>query len=391
MTTTRLELHDTEANSHKFYEVTVDGSTITRRWGRVGAAGQTAAETAASPDAALATATKLLAGKQGKGYQPVPAAGTPAADQVPAPSRSPRPFVPMLCGTGTPDSLTRPGYLWSPKLDGIRALAHYDGTTVRLTNRRGVDITARYPDVTAALATVLTRPAVLDGEIVVFDPDGKPSFSRVAHRDQASKPAKIAANAKLYPAAFLAFDLLSRDGEELRAESLALRLLLLNTVADWTDSRVQLVPHLEDGPALWAAVVAQQLEGVVGKRATSTYSGRRGEDWLKVKTLHRVTAVVHAYETGEGARADTIGALHLHMVDGAGALVFVGKVGTGFTRPVLDELKGMLDAGQPFLAEIECLSIGSGGQLRFPAYKARRLDLPMAAASVDQLADLPTN
>lgn len=294
--------------------------------------------------------------------------------------------VPMLAHPGTTEDLDRDRFVWSLKLDGVRCLAHFDGTTVTLINRRLVDITHRYPDVVMRLAAQLDVPCVLDGELVAYGEDGKPSFTLIAQRDQASRPSTITAGVVRVPVSYMAFDLLKLGAVDLRGEPLHARLADLAHVGRF-GGRVQLVEHFAHGRTLWEVVKAQQLEGVVGKDRMSRYVGTRSRNWLKVKTLCRVSCVVTGYTPGEGARANTIGALHLHMFDGD-QLVNVGRVGTGFNARSLAECKALLDAGQPFVAEVECLSLGSGRQLRHPSFKGIRRDLGPADCTVAQLDTL---
>ncbi len=295
----------------------------------------------------------------------------------------------MLAHPGSPADLEREHFIWSPKLDGVRCVAHIDEHGVTLINRNQRDIGHRYPDIVAAITEQVHHHCVLDGELVALDTEGKPSFSLIAQRDSVSKPAKIAAAVAAIPAQFMVFDVLATGGEDLRTEPLAWRQTVLETISEKWRAPLMRVENFEDGRTLWSVVCAQGLEGVVGKDRRSRYTGKRDRTWLKVKCLQRVSCVVTGYEPGEGARAGTIGALLLSMFDPLGQLVPVGRCGTGFNARSLAECKELLDNHQPFIAEIECLSLGTLGQLRHPSFKGIRTDLSPADVTTAQLDTLP--
>ena len=297
--------------------------------------------------------------------------------------------LPMLAHPGTPEDLGREHFIWSPKLDGVRCVAHLDERGVTLINRNQRDIGHRYPDIVAALAKQVHHHCVLDGELVALDQNGHPSFSLIAQRDSVSKPAKIEAAVAAISAQFMVFDVVATGGEDLRTEPLSWRQTILETISEKWTAPLAKVENFVDGQALWDVVRTRGLEGVVGKDSRSRYTGKRDRAWLKVKTLQRVSCVVTGYEPGQGARAGTIGALLLSMFDPLGQLQHVGRCGTGFNAGSLAECKALLDDHQPFIAEIECLSLGTLGQLRHPSFKGIRTDLTLADVTTAQLETLP--
>lgn len=303
--------------------------------------------------------------------------------------------VPMLASpTSNPDQLipTLGGrYTFDIKWDGVRCLAYIDDGRVMLRNRNGVDITHRYPDIATMLAEKYpTGQRVFDGELLCFNPEtGKPEFARAAKRDAQSHSTKIELISKAMPATFMAFDYLWFDGDDLRNTALAGRLALLRAEADAVfanDPRLMVSQWSDDGQLLWKFVCDFGMEGLIAKDKQGVYRGRRDGGWLKLKKLHRLTAIVTGYEQGKGARAGKIGALFLALRNDQGELVPIGKVGTGLKdadhAPMLDILS---KPGCMFLAEVEYMEFTKDGILRFPSFKGVRSDLTSADCTFQQL------
>jgi ATP-dependent DNA ligase len=218
-------------------------------------------------------------------------------------------------------------YLFEIKWDGTRALAFADGDgAYRLANRRRVDLTPRYPD----LAGLGRLPAgtILDGEIVVLGPDGKPDFSALQSRDHAG-PTRVPMLARSTPATFVAFDQLYSGYESILARPcVERRTILADTIAALADPRVIMSQGvIGDGRAYFERICAENLEGIVAKRLSSPYlPGRRSDAWIKVKRQQTVHCVVIGF-VPEGA--DDFGALIVAAEEG-GTVRCVGKVGSGF-------------------------------------------------------------
>jgi len=302
-------------------------------------------------------------------------------------------FQPMLASPGQPEQIAAfqasGQWLWDTKWDGVRAIVVAEGGHVRLRNRRGADISARYPDLTSALAALLTD-VVVDGELVVLR-GGRPDFAAIHRRDAQQGDFSIRLAARQFPATLIAFDLLAEGGRDLRGQPLEVRLGRLDELAAaWpADGPVRRSVVCEDGVALWAQVRALGLEGVVAKRRGSRYVGRRSPAWCKFKTTSRLTAIAIGYEPGQGARAGKVGALKLVLVAPDASLLLVGKVGSGLTEADLAVCKQTLDAGVPLVVEVEALSVSRDGKLRNPAFKGVRSDVEPAACVSSQLDELP--
>jgi bifunctional non-homologous end joining protein LigD len=275
-------------------------------------------------------------------------------------------------------------YIWDVKWDGIRCLAYIDDGRVRLVSRRGVDITRRYPDVVANLVTALPAGKfVLDGELVVWNGE-RFDFSLALKRDSQTLTHKIEHLAERHPACYMAFDVLWAN-QDMRDETLANRLKALSRLLPASDLLgVQHSLSSTDGKVMWAAVEEFGFEGLVAKVAMSRYRSGRSTDWIKIKRLRRLTAIVTGYEPGEGGRSGRVGALFLALLDGD-KLVPIGKVGTGFKRADHAPMLEVLRAGHQFLVEIEYMEATRDGILRHPSFKGVRADINRDDCTVAQI------
>jgi bifunctional non-homologous end joining protein LigD len=264
----------------------------------------------------------------------------------------PKTFEPMLARAV--DRLPQGGdWAYELKWDGVRAFAHLENGSARIVSRRGEELTPRYPELGAISAEGI-EDAVLDGEIVAFDAEGRPSFSRLQLRMGLTKEGVIRRRVSEAPVTFVAFDLLWLDGRPLFDEPYEERRRLLDGLGfdgpSWQAPR----NHLGDGEALLELVRRRRLEGVVAKRLSSPYRpGRRSPEWLKVKCRRRQEVVIGGYMPGEGGRTGRVGSLLVGYWDATPdeaeslgrrqRLVYGGGVGTGFTQGTLDDLGAALE------------------------------------------------
>ncbi len=305
---------------------------------------------------------------------------------------------PMLA---VPGSLPDPeaGWAFEVKWDGVRAVTYADGDSLHIRNRRGIDIAPRYPEM-AGLADALSgHRAVLDGEIVAFDENGRPNFGRVQQRMHVTNPRQWERLTHEVPAVLVVFDALWLDGESLvRLPYLERRAALAGLGIEGPAWRAP-AHHLQHGAALLAEVAARGLEGLMSKRVDSTYTpGRRSNAWQKVKALRRQELVIGGWLPGKSAREGRIGALLLGYrepaASGSGPLVFAGRVGTGFSDAELTRLGELLTRRSrrtsPFattpkltdpqwvrpdlVCEVRFTEWTRGGQLRHPSYLGTRDD-----------------
>ncbi len=276
------------------------------------------------------------------------------------------------------------------KADGIRALVEIARGVARITNRSGRDITFRYPDVVGGLAGFGTD-VILDGEIVSTDAAGRPDFARIHRRDAQGSARAAAQLATSLPAQLVVFDVLERAGVDLRMLTYLDRRSHLQELAPELAARgVVLPPVMQDGGLMWRVVQQLGLEGLVAKRASSRYTGRRSPDWVKIKATRRLSALVSGWAAGEGSRASAFGALWLSLLDDQGALIPVGKVGSGFDEAAMAQVWDRLTRGDhPIIVEVEYLEMSPSGHLRQPVFKGIRRDIPAEECTMRQVKGAP--
>jgi bifunctional non-homologous end joining protein LigD len=263
----------------------------------------------------------------------------PAAD----PDREPMPeqVQPMLARAGKlPRDDDRWGY--EIKWDGVRAIAFSEPGRLRFQARSGTDITGRYPELSKLNRALSSHSAILDGEVVAFGEDGRPSFEALQRRMHVTSESSARRLAKALPVTYVIFDLLWLDGHSLMAQPYSERRELLKSLALDGD-RWRVPEHVVGNGAQVLAVSADQgLEGVIAKRLDCPYEpGRRANGWVKVKNVQREELVIGGWLPGEGRRRERIGAL-LMGVREDGGLRYSGRVGTGFTESELDRLSALL-------------------------------------------------
>jgi bifunctional non-homologous end joining protein LigD len=322
----------------------------------------------------------------------------PPADEA-AGAPLPEKIVPMMARTGT---LPRDDEQWGfeVKWDGVRAICHSEPGRMRLHSRNLLDITPRYPEVGRLNRALSHHRAILDGEIVALDAEGKPSFGALQRRMHVGSESTVRRLAKETPVTYIIFDLLWLDGHSLMELPYTERRARLAELELGDGGRWRVPDYVVGhGEQLLAATEQQGLEGVIAKRLDSKYEpGRRTPSWLKIKNVDRQEVVVGGWVPGDGKRRDRIGALLVGVRDDNGELRHVGRVGTGFTEAELDRLaeklrpleradspfapggpkipRGAVFAEPELVAEVEFREWTDGGQLRAPSYKGLRDDKP---------------
>jgi bifunctional non-homologous end joining protein LigD len=263
----------------------------------------------------------------------------PAAD----PDREPMPeqVLPMLARAGKlPRDDDRWGY--EIKWDGVRAIAYSEPGRLRFQARSGADITGRYPELSKLNRALSSHSAILDGEVVAFGEDGRPSFEALQRRMHVTAESSVRRLAKALPVTYVIFDLLWLDGHSLMAQPYSERRELLTALALDGDRWRTPEPVVGNGAQVLAVSAEQGLEGVIAKRLDCPYEpGRRANGWVKIKNVQREELVIGGWLPGEGRRRERIGAL-LMGVREEGKLRYSGRVGTGFTDAELDRLAALL-------------------------------------------------
>ena len=255
---------------------------------------------------------------------------------------------PMLATTGhMPSSRQQPAYAFEVKWDGVRAVSYVRDGAVHMESRNLLDITPRYPELAGLAEAIGERDAVLDGEVVAFGPDGKPSFGALQTRMHVGAAAEVRRRMADTPVAYLIFDVLWLDGRSLMERPWHERREVLDGLGLGASAEPWRVPatHIGEGDALLDATKANGLEGVVAKRTDSIYEpGRRSRAWIKVKNVNRQEVVVGGWLPGEGNRTNRLGALLVGYYDDGGVLHYAGRVGGGFTDAELDRVAKLLAA-----------------------------------------------
>jgi bifunctional non-homologous end joining protein LigD len=269
----------------------------------------------------------------------------------------PSELFPMLA-TSISEPFDGPDWLFEIKWDGYRAVAFIENGKVRLVSRNQNELTARYPELKDLAKSVKAKSAILDGEVVALDAQGRPSFSLMQQRTGFRPGGRRAAANAAVPVLYYAFDLLYLDGYDLRKLPLAERKKKLASILVMGDS-LRYSDHYErEGKALFEIAREKGLEGILAKKRDSIYQERRSSEWLKIKIRHRVECVIGGYTQPEGSRAH-FGSIVLGLYDKQGRLIHVGQAGSGFNRNSLAAIWKMLKQREikqkPFYGDVEAL------------------------------------
>lgn len=304
-------------------------------------------------------------------------------------------FVHPMLASLTEAPFASPDWLFEPKLDGYRVIATRQGGRVDLWSRKGNRVTDPYKVVIPSLDNQPPSELVLDGEMVAIDRNGRISFECMQQYMQLVPLTEDCRDSRLL---YYVFDILYLDGFDLTGVRYDTRRDLLQRTLSQTPYLQLVESFREDGRVVFEAAVRNGLEGVIAKRAASTYQpGHRSSDWLKVKAMQTADFIIGGYTAGEGNRADSLGALLLGYLDSNARLIYAGHVGSGFNERSLRDLKERLDAMKtdrcPFeevpetngpptwvkpvsVAEVKYSRWTRDGRLRTPVFLRLRDDKP---------------
>jgi len=222
------------------------------------------------------------------------------------------------------------GWLHEVKFDGYRALVAVAGSTVKAYTRHGLDWTDRFAPVVAAIAKLGLGSALIDGEVVALDKEGRPSFSALQ--------AALKTGGELH---YFAFDLLEQDGEDLTALPNVERKDRLAALLAEAAPPIHYAEHIASGgEKLFETLCGGGYEGIVSKRADAPYRGTRSKNWLKIKCTRRQEFVIIGFVESDKAGRD-LRSLAVGVNEG-GALRYAGRVGTGFDADTRDVLMAKL-------------------------------------------------
>jgi bifunctional non-homologous end joining protein LigD len=290
-------------------------------------------------------------------------------------------------------------WIYEIKFDGYRMLARIGGPKdVRIVTRRGNDWTHRFPALRGELLAAQLPAGWYDGEIVLLDESGRPSFNGLQNAMEGGRNDDIV---------YYLFDLPWCDGHDLRRVPVEERRALLQSLLQPT-ARLRFSEEIAGAAgAIVQSACKLGLEGIIGKRRGSIYVQRRSDDWIKLKCTQRQEFVIGGFTWPDGARAGGIGALLVGQFDAAGVLQYAGKVGTGYTGEMSAALRQRLDAlaqpKRPFagstghdrhatwvrpelVCEVTYNEWPEGASLRHASFKGLREDQPAAAVQRERAA-----
>ncbi|MDX3983660.1 MAG: DNA ligase D [Achromobacter sp.] len=327
--------------------------------------------------------------------QPAPDAQQPGSDTDSAadarlpgrPSDLPDTFKPQLATLveGMPPNPEE--WLYELKFDGYRLLVRIEGDSVRLYTRNGHDWSAKLPHIVQAFAKLPAKWAWVDGEVVVLNEQGVPSFQALQNAFDNDRTGDIV---------FYAFDLPYIGLRDLRDEPLTVRRDLLAQLMETADDdHLRFSAAFKEAPSnLVASACKMGLEGIMAKRPSAPYVSRRTDSWLKIKCAQRQEFVIVGYTAPQGSR-EGLGALLLAVHEDDGSLRYAGKVGTGFDTQGLLALHKQLAALQTdkktvsgaqasgvqwvkpeLVAEVSFSEWTSGGHIRHSVFRGLRQDKP---------------
>ena len=248
--------------------------------------------------------------------------------------------VDVMLAEPSSQAFTRDDWVFELKMDGYRLLASKVHREVLLLTRNGNDYTAVFPEVVRALKALPLDDFIIDGEVVVLDPRGRPSFSLLQRRGRLSSPIEIRHATVELAATFYVFDFIGFETFDLRPLPLVERKALLLDAFPKLGV-VRTLDHIvREGERFLEQVDALGLEGIIAKKADSPYRAGRSDKWLKLKTDRTDDFVIVGFTAPKRSRG-YFGALQLaDMVDGQ--LVYAGRAGTGFDENMLAEISALL-------------------------------------------------
>ena len=321
----------------------------------------------------------------------------PSADLRGLEAPLPQPPPGLMTCTLVAEPFDDPNWLFEPKLDGLRVWCRRDAKgNVTLLSRNDKPQNLQFPDVVAAVGDALDRPAVLDGEIVCLDEHGRSSFRALQQRFHLEDAEEIARRAAEHPAYFFVFDLMYLDRYDVTSLPLSRRKELLRGAVKWSDRIRWTEGTAGKGVGLLGEACRVGGEGIVGKDLRSTYFAGRSHEWVKIKCVGRQEFVIGGWTDPQRSRVGLGALLVGYYSDDGKQFVYAGKVGTGYTKETLLDLRERLgtlgqeqkpfDAGDPplgehvhwvkpaLVAEIGYAEWTQHGLLRQPRFEGLRMD-----------------
>ncbi len=309
-------------------------------------------------------------------------------------------YKPMLAiSEGTPFSSDE--WIFEIKWDGIRAIS-YVNNELSVRSRNQTELIHNFPEL--AELKDLTGNCVLDGEIIVMK-NGLADFQTVIQRNKSTAPGDIEHLSSEFPATYVVFDIMEKDGLPLLDVPLLERKTILKKSVR-EGKYVVLSLFVEDkGESYFRAALEKGVEGIMAKKKQSPYEpGKRSNNWLKIKQIKTCDCVIFGYTGGKGSRDKAFGSLILGLYDGKNP-VFIGKVGTGFSQQYMEDLKMSMDKYQvdketlgqvdtdrditwlrpELVCEVGYQSVTEDRRLRIPVFRRLRNDKNPLECTIDQI------
>ncbi|MBL9067523.1 MAG: DNA ligase D [Sphingopyxis sp.] len=327
--------------------------------------------------------------------KPSPEGRAPSSPRGKRKAASPPPFRAVQLATLVDSIPAGGGWIHEMKYDGYRLLIAVGGGEARAYTRSGLDWSDRFAPLLAEAAKLKVHSALIDGEAVVLDAQGRSSFQSLQNALK-SAPESID---------YFAFDLLELDGEDLTALALLDRKARLAKILPKASKHIRYSDHIEgSGETLLESFCAAGLEGVISKKADARYIGSRAGSWLKAKCIKRQEFVIVGWTPSDKSRAFRSLMLGVHE---KGALRYAGKVGTGFDTEELFRLQAMMKPLErkeatvkapraetrgahwiepKLVAEIAFTEVTNEGTLRHPSYLGLREDKKAEAVVIESEA-----
>ncbi len=252
--------------------------------------------------------------------------------------------IPPMLATSVDKPFNDDNWLFEIKWDGYRSIAYINKGKVELKSRLFNILNSKFPAIADSLKKIPGQ-VILDGELVVVDREGKSDFQLMQNYQKTRK-------GNLF---FYVFDLLYQDGQNLRERPLIERKeILQKLIQEISLPLIRMTKHITGkGIAFFNAAAKKGLEGIIGKKSSSTYQSRRSKDWVKIKTLQRQEVVIGGFTEPRGSRKK-FGALLAGFYQ-EGKLMYAGHVGGGFNQSLLDDvykqLKPLIQTKCPFAKE----------------------------------------
>ena len=246
-----------------------------------------------------------------------------------------------MLATSIEKPFNSPDWLFEIKWDGYRAVSFIENGKARLVSRNHNDLTGQYSELHVLPQFVKAENAILDGEVVALDDQGRASFSLMQQRTGIRSGMRRVPGRSDVPIVYYVFDLIYVDGYDLRRVSLEDRKQVLSEILKTSDLIRYSEHFAQNGTALFEAAKQQGLEGILAKRSGSCYEERRSREWLKIKVTQTVDCVIGGYTDPEGTR-QYFGSIVLGLYNKKGQLIHVGQAGTGFDLKTLQQVHGTL-------------------------------------------------